>query len=316
MSTPSSSDGAALIDVSHETLYRYAGPVELALHVAHLRPLDDARQSLLSFDMQVEPAPSHHACAIDAFGNARSFMSLDHPHDTLRVHSRSRVRVLPGAPVNADQPWEAASLSRRARAAPVCDPGVALFAVPSARTPSSPALREYVLASFTPQRPLGEAATDFMHRIHAEFRYEPASTEVNTPMLEAFAQRRGVCQDFAHVMLAGLRSLGLAARYVSGYVLTHPAPGAPALVGADASHAWVALACAQPGGGTRWLELDPTNDCVAGISHVRLASGRDYGDVTPLRGVIRAGGGHTLEVRVHTARAAEGAAHLTGTISA
>ncbi|HWH73770.1 MAG TPA: transglutaminase family protein, partial [Methylibium sp.] len=143
-------------------------------------------------------------------------------------------------------------------------------------------------------------------RLHAEFDYDPQSTHVGTPLLEAFRQRRGVCQDFAHVMIGALRSLGLAARYVSGYLLTEPSPGQPRLQGADASHAWVAVALPRGEGiAPDWLELDPTNACVAGTGHVRVAFGRDYGDVTPLRGVIRGGGAHRLAVAVST-RPAEG----------
>ena len=165
------------------------------------------------------------------------------------------------------------------------------------------ALRDYAVASFGPGQPVAQGALELMRRIHADFEFKTTSTDVDTPLIEAFEQRSGVCQDFAHLMIAALRMLGLAARYVSGYLLTIPPPGQEALLGADASHAWVQLYCPDtpglPGG---WLELDPTNDLVPDTSHVRLALGRDYGDVTPLRGVIRGGGRHTLDVRVNTRR--------------
>jgi transglutaminase-like putative cysteine protease len=154
-------------------------------------------------------------------------------------------------------------------------------------------------------------ALDLMHRIHADFEFQSASTEVDTPLIEAFEQRAGVCQDFAHLMIAALRMLGLAARYVSGYLLTQPPPGQAKLLGADASHAWVQVYCPDtpglPGG---WLELDPTNDLIPDTSHVRLALGRDYGDVTPLRGVIRGGGQHTLGVAVNTRRVQQAQARM------
>jgi transglutaminase-like putative cysteine protease len=194
--------------------------------------------------------------------------------------------------------------------------GAAEFVFASPMVPNEPLVHRWAEPSFPPGRPLTEAAIDLMHRLHADFRYAPASTQVSTPLREAFEQRRGVCQDFAHILIAALRSLGLAARYVSGYLLTEPAPGQARLQGADASHAWVAVALPrasdEPGllsGGPHgppaaidWLELDPTNDCIAGTSHVRLAYGRDYADVTPLRGVIRGGGRHRLEVGVSTRR--------------
>jgi transglutaminase-like putative cysteine protease len=148
------------------------------------------------------------------------------------------------------------------------------------------------------------AALDLMNRIHADFAYRPASTVIETPLVDVLAQRRGVCQDFAHLFIGALRMMGLAARYVSGYLLTQPADGEPALVGADASHAWAAVWCpgAFDDGAEPWLELDPTNDLVPDTAHVRLAVGRDYGDVTPLRGVIRGGGRHDLAVQVTTRR--------------
>jgi transglutaminase-like putative cysteine protease len=158
-------------------------------------------------------------------------------------------------------------------------------------------LREWTDGAFTPGRPLAEAAIALMQRIHRELRYDRASTRVDTPLSQVMVQRCGVCQDYAHLTIGALRSLGLAARYVSGYLLTHADDGAP-LQGAEASHAWVAVHC--PGAQGGWLELDPTNDVLPSTAHVRVAVGRDYGDVTPLRGVIRGGGHHALQVRVKT----------------
>jgi transglutaminase-like putative cysteine protease len=181
------------------------------------------------------------------------------------------------------------------------------FALPSPYVPRLSALRDYAAPDFPAGRPLAQAALALMHRVHADFRYESQSTDIDTPLAQAFAQRRGVCQDFAHLMAGALRMLGLPARYVSGYLLTSAAEGSAPLLGADASHAWVQLWCPgtpgvpASGPGAGWLDMDPTNDLVPATGHVRVAVGRDFGDVTPLRGVIRGGGQHTLRVAVTTA---------------
>ena len=181
------------------------------------------------------------------------------------------------------------------------------FALPSPYVPRLSALRDYAAPDFPAGRPLAQAALALMQRVHADFRYESQSTDIDTPLAQAFAQRRGVCQDFAHLMAGALRMLGLPARYVSGYLLTSAAEGSAPLLGADASHAWVQLWCPgtpgvpASGPGAGWLDLDPTNDLVPATGHVRVAVGRDFGDVTPLRGVIRGGGQHTLRVAVTTA---------------
>ncbi|MDP1533571.1 MAG: transglutaminase family protein, partial [Rubrivivax sp.] len=175
------------------------------------------------------------------------------------------------------------------------------FAQPSPFVPRLDDLQDYGAASFSPGRPLALAAIDLMHRVHVDFAYVSQSTRIETPLQQVLAQRSGVCQDFAHLMAGTLRMLGLPARYVSGYLLTQAAAGAPLMVGADASHAWVQVWCPDtPGVPGGWLDLDPTNDLVPGTGHVRVAVGRDFGDVTPLRGVIRGGGSHTLTVAVRT----------------
>ena len=176
------------------------------------------------------------------------------------------------------------------------------FAVPSPYVPRLAVLREYAATSFLPGRPVAEVALELMHRVHADFRYESRSTDIDTPLAQAFAQKRGVCQDFAHLLTGALRMWGVPARYVSGYLLTRSAASGEALVGADASHAWVQVWCPGTPGvpDDGWLDLDPTNDLVPAYSHVRVAVGRDFGDVTPLRGVIRGGGRHRLHVGVTT----------------
>ncbi|HSV69142.1 MAG TPA: transglutaminase family protein [Methylibium sp.] len=287
------------LEVRHETVYTYGQPVELAHHIAFLRPRDDGPQRLLDFALDIDPAPPSVGHETDAFGNTRTLFSLHAPHDALRVTARSRVQVSAPAEPDPGPDAPAAREHWRYQAGRAPD-GAAGFVFASPLVPLADELRDWALPSFAPGRPLAEAATELMQRLHEEFAYEPDSTHVGTPLLEAFRERRGVCQDFAHVMIGALRSLGLAARYVSGYLLTEPPPGQPRMQGADASHAWLAVALPREDGEPDWLELDPTNACVAGASHVRVAFGRDYGDVTPLRGVIRGGGAHRLAVAVET----------------
>jgi len=302
------SEAAAVLEVEHETRYGYAALVTQAQHLAYLKPVHDDRQQLLQHELRIDPAPPLRLHDIDSYGNTRTLFSLNQPHRELRVLACSRVALTPrGEPIDAARSprWEQVRERLRYDAGARYDPAVE-FAQPSPFVPRLHALRDYGLASFGPGQPVAQGALDLMRRIHADFEFETASTEVDTPLIEAFEQKRGVCQDFAHLMIAALRMIGLAARYVSGYLLTVPPPGQEALLGADASHAWVQVYCPDtpglPGG---WLELDPTNDLVPFDSHVRLALGRDYGDVTPLRGVIRGGGRHTLQVRVNTRRLQE-----------
>ena len=294
----------ARLSVEHETLYEYSQAVEQAQHIACLRPLSDAGQRLEVFDMSVSPTPSQHSTRRDNHGNSRAYFALHAAHTQLRVMARSQVTVASRyaglAPTEGPTCGEVrAWLAYKAQAAfqPASE---YLYASPY--VPCLRALREYGLDSLHDDRPLAEAAMDLMSRIHQDFEYAPASTDISTPVMDVFLQRKGVCQDFAHLMLGCLRACGLAGRYVSGYLLTRPPPGQAPLVGADASHAWVSVWI--PGLGLAraedWLDLDPTNDCVPDIHHVRVAHGRDFGDVTPLRGVIRGGGSHTLLVRVTT----------------
>ncbi|NBD21843.1 transglutaminase family protein [Aquabacterium fontiphilum] len=300
---PAASEVARLT-VEHETCYEYAQPVDQAQHIACLRPLSDAGQTLLQFDMAVSPAPAQHSLRRDVHGNSRAYFALHAPHHELKVVARSVVAVRERyAGLDREAGPRCADVRERLvyRAqAPFVPASEFLFASPYAPVQSE--LKRYADVSLRPERPLVAAVLDLMHRIHADFEYAPASTDISTPVVEVLRQRKGVCQDFAHLMIACLRSWGLAARYVSGYLLTQPPPGQAPLVGADASHAWVSVwvpGLAHQTAG-EWLDLDPTNDCVPGRHHVRVAQGRDFGDVTPLRGVIRGGGRHTLLVRVTT----------------
>ena len=291
---------ASVFDVMHDTTYRYATDVALAHHIAYLRPAQTAHQRLDAFRIGVSPRPFVERMTRDAFGNGRFYFSLDVPHTRLVVRAVSRVQVMRrfadfDASTTASWSDVAARIAYRAGATYV--PQVE-YAFPSPFVPRHVALGRYAAVSFDGDRPIADGAIDLMRRIHRDFTYDSDSTDVSTPVLEAFEEKRGVCQDFAHIMIGGLRALGLAARYVSGYLLTQPAPGRPRLVGADASHAWVSVWCPLRDGQSVWLDLDPTNDVIPSTSHVTLAVGRDFGDVSPLRGIIRGGGKHKLLVGV------------------
>lgn len=284
-----------VLHISHVTHYDYASRVDLAMHLLHLQPLSRADQQLEDFRLDIDPPATRNQASLDYFGNPQHHLTLTTPHHALTVRAESRVRRLAAATPNpsASPAWESVRAAMRYRAGQPWLPA-AEFCFPSAFVPLHPAFQAYAQLEFTPGRPLLEAAIGLMARIHHEFTYATASTDLTTPALEAFSRRQGVCQDFAHIMIACLRSLGLPARYVSGYLLTQPPPGQPRLLGVDASHAWLAVWCPQHD----WVELDPTNNLIAAQSHAVIACGRDYADVTPLRGVIQGGGSHTLSVAV------------------
>lgn len=290
-----------LLHVIHETTYDYAPPVRTAQHMAHLKPRHNAAQRLLRHAVVIEPAPAQQGETVDVYGNTRCFFSLQGTHDRLRVVADSLVETAEVPAPAGSMPWEQARERMRYHRAAHYDPA-SEFVFASPYVPRHEDFIDYAQPSFTAERPLLEAARELMQRIHADFTYETTATDVNTPALEALALRKGVCQDLAHVMLGGLRSLGLPARYVSGYLLTEPPPGQPRLVGSDASHAWVSVYL--PGEGDApgvWTDLDPTNDRAPGEDYVTLAIGRDYADVSPVRGVIHGGTHHSLNVAVTVA---------------
>lgn len=294
-----------LLQVIHETRYDYLPPVEVAQHMAYLQPCDTASQQLLSHSLLVEPRPAQQTSALDVYGNRRTFMSLQTPHAQLRVVATSTVRTTGRAMPPSVLAWEPVRERFRYRADAVYDPA-AEFVFASQHAPRHPEFAAYARPSFAPGTGLFDAACDLMHRIHQDFTYESQSTQINTPALEAMAQRKGVCQDFAHIMVACLRSIGLAARYMSGYLLTEPAPGTQRLVGSDASHAWVSVLLPDLADTDRWCDFDPTNDRwgwgLPGEDYVLLATGRDYADVSPIRGVIHGGANHQLTVSVTVTR--------------
>lgn len=286
----------ATLNVHHVTTYRYSQPVEHAQQRAVVTPPPFPWQAVTGDSTRIEPAPSHQHVRTDAFGNNVLHFMLDQPHDVMRLTSESTVVLTPrwqGLDPMAGMAWETAvDALRFAAGRPYRPESEFLFASQNIAVHAD--LRAYAMPSFGAGVAVVAGAIDLMHRIHADFTYHSESTEVHTPALEAFAQRSGVCQDFAQVMIGCLRSVGLAARYVSGYLCTDPPPGEPRLLGADASHAWVSVFCPDTG----WVDLDPTNDVLADTRHVTLALGRDYSDVPLLNGVIVGGGAHTVEVEV------------------
>ena len=289
------------LQVLHETRYDYLPAVETAQHMCYLRPLSDARQQLLEHSLEISPDPAQQGSMLDTFGNTRHFFSLQTPHNQLLLRARSRVRTGYQAAPESSVPWEQVRERFRYVAGGPYDPA-GEFVFTSPYVPRHPEFAAYARSSFATGAPLVEAAQHLMQRIHADFEYDNQSTEINTPALDALAQRKGVCQDFAHIMLACLRALGLAARYVSGYMLTQPAAGAQRLLGGDASHAWVSVYLPDLPEHAAWIDLDPTNNRsgwgTPGEEYVRLALGRDYADVSPVRGVIHGGANHRLDVAV------------------
>jgi transglutaminase-like putative cysteine protease len=288
--------------ITHDTRYRYSPSVQTAQHVAHLQAADTPCQSVLHHSMQIstEASVQHN---IDAFLNHRAYWALTHPHDGLWVRAYSEVETRATPEATSAQSWESVREHFRYRAGQAGDVH-SRFVFGSHHAPVHEAFLAYAQSSFTPGRPLVQAAQELTARMHRDLRYETASTDIDTPALEALTQQRGVCQDFAHILLACLRSLGLPARYVSGYLLTQPPPGQARLVGSDASHAWASVYLPELASHAcqGWLDLDPTNDRTGwaspGLDYVRLAVGRDFADVSPLRGVLQGGSAHTLEVAV------------------
>ena len=290
--------------ITHETVYDYTPAVETAQHVAYLQPLNTPCQTLLSHQLDVFPTPALLTQTTDLYGNQRTFFSLQSPHTQLRVVATSEVRTRAPQEADSTMSWETLREGFRYHTDAAWNPATE-FSFASVHAPRHEEFTAYARPSFGPGVAALAAARDLMARIHADFTYESQSTEIDTPALEALAQRKGVCQDFAHIMIACLRAMGLAARYVSGYLLTQPPPGRPRLVGSDASHAWVAVYLPDLSGadeGHGWYDLDPTNDRdgwgTPGEDYVTLATGRDFSDISPIRGVIHGGSQHTLSVGV------------------
>lgn len=298
--------------ITHETVYHYTPSVETAQHVAHLQPPMTPCQSCQKHTLDIQPEASKLSSNVDSFGNHRLYFALPTPHNTLTVRAQSEVetflieekRMAALSKYSQNLSWQSAAAAYQYRAGLASDVASG-FSYASHHAPIDMVFAIYAQSSFTPGRNLIESVRDLMQRIHTEFKYESFSTDISTPALTVLGDKRGVCQDFAHVMLACLRSLGLAARYVSGYLLTEPPPGQARLIGSDASHAWISLRIPNPTaieGTESWYDFDPTNNrdgwCSPGNDYVRLAVGRDFADVSPLRGVLQGGTHHTLNVSV------------------
>jgi transglutaminase-like putative cysteine protease len=282
-------------DIIHTTTYDYTDAVSLSHHIIRLHPRELSRQHCEDNQLSIQPRPSVTKLHTDYFGNPITFVTVEGSHRKMVATSRSRVAVTPvDWPAPAETPpWEAVrDFTLIYRADESLEAREFIYA--SQNVPKGPDFAAYAAPSFPPRRPILDAVLDLTDRIHADFRFDPKATSVSTPLEDVLKSRRGVCQDFAQLEIACLRSRGLPARYVSGYIETDPPAGKPRLAGADASHAWLAFYC--PGNG--WIEVDPTNNLLPSTRHVTVAWGRDYSDVSPIRGVILGSGEHSLKVAV------------------
>ena len=281
--------------VGHTTTYTYANKVDLASHMLHLAPRSLPGQNVLGAKLQATPEPTRSHAASDHFGNNVAWMFLDQPHDKFVVTVSAEVEVNFSQPPPAEEtlPWEAVAEAARVGGHDAWRAAEFLFDSPM--IPGEPAAFIYAAPSFPPGRPILACLLDLNARIRKEFAFKSGVTTINTPVSKVLAQRAGVCQDFTHLMIAALRAHGLPARYVSGYLRTKPPPGTIPRRGADQSHAWVGAWLGPQHG---WVDLDPTNNLVVKDEHVVLAWGRDYGDISPVRGVILGGGRHSVVVGV------------------
>jgi transglutaminase-like putative cysteine protease len=297
---------SACYKVVHTTRYTYSEPVPLCHNELHLTPRNTRRQTCLAHELTISPTPDAIDESLDYFGNPGSFFIIHERHQVLSVTAASEVRVIASSSVEASStpPWERVRDETGARLDDAAHEA-RQFVYDSPHVEVSRALRDLAAPSFVPGRPWLAAALDLTARIHRDFAYDPTATQVSTPLDAVLRLRRGVCQDFAHLQIGCLRSLGLAARYISGYLLTSGSPGQPRLIGADASHAWLSTFC--PGLG--WIELDPTNDLVPSLKHVTVAWGRDYSDVCPVKGVFVGGGQHGMSVSVDVRPSHEAETH-------
>lgn len=281
--------------ITHRTTYAYEALVAVSHHAARLRPRDTDTQRCQTFSLSFNPEPDLLTEHTDSFGNAVSCFSIQQLHARFEVISRSFVMLAPVLQPDPAQtpPWEeVAALFRDPVAVDLLDPCQFVFRSPLLLHEMPQ--REFALPSFKKGRPVLAAVADLSQRIFKEFTFDPKATTISTPLAEVLANKRGVCQDFAHLAIASLRAMGLPARYVSGYLRTRPPPGKPRLQGVDASHAWVS--CFVPGYG--WVDFDPTNNCFTSLDHITVAVGRDFSDVSPVRGIITGGGHHQVLVGV------------------
>lgn len=285
-----------IYEIKHQTTYLYDAAVAISHHLARLTPKDLPTQSCLQHELMIEPNPTEQDRYVDYFGNESLFFAIRGSHRKLTVLAQSRVEVKIGSEPDASisEDWE--TLRDACRMDRLTEDVMAgEFSFASSLITPSEVFASYARESFQSGRRILEAAKELNTRIYEDFVFDPKATDVATPVEEAFRMRRGVCQDFAHVLIACIRSLGLPAKYVSGYLETLPPPGQSKLVGADASHAWVSVWCGSQLG---WVDLDPTNNCIPSTRHITVAYGRDFSDVSPLRGIVFGEGGQQLNVSV------------------
>jgi transglutaminase-like putative cysteine protease len=288
--------------ITHTTAYHYSEPASLSQNELFLTPRPTGHQQVVRSSLSFVPEPQYLHRRIDYFGNIAHVFMVQQPHGALALTAISTVQTRPRfiADATATLPWESAVKRLAVHAQPE-ELAASQFVFTSPLVTIDPGIRAYARPSFPPGTPVLAGAVDLMRRIFTEFTYDKSASTVDTSVTQLMASRKGVCQDFSHLAIACLRSLGLAARYVSGYLETQPSPGASKMVGADASHAWVSVFVPDIG----WIDLDPTNNMLAGESHITLAWGRDYSDVAPVKGVVMGGGVHTLSVVVDVAALAE-----------
>lgn len=286
---------AMTFEISHRTTYRYRRTVAQSRHVLHLRPRELAGQNVTNHSLHIEPVPARRADMKDYFGNTAVLLRIDTEHSEFVVHARSTVDVRPATvpDLAATRAWDQMSVSQVEPLA-AAGPDVLHFTCPSRHVTFSREVVEFARVSFPPQRPVLLGAIDLTTRIFKEFKFDPAATDVATPIKRVLELRRGVCQDFAHLTIAALRSIGIPARYVSGYLVTRPPPGQAKLAGTDASHAWLSVWAPETG----WVDFDPTNGIIPSGEHITLAYGRDYDDISPISGVLLGGGDQTMAVAV------------------
>jgi transglutaminase-like putative cysteine protease len=287
-----------MFEVSHRTTYTYAKPVLQSQHLVHMRPRSGPRQAVHRHSLLVEPAPTANVLREDYFGNSSTLMTIEDEHSELIVHARSTVEVRENdVPIRGlSSPWEQVA-SKARRADGELDIDVLQFMTASRHTRIVPEVIDYATPSFPQGRPILEAALDLTQRIYKEFIFDSTATDISTPVSHVLQERRGVCQDFAHLAISCLRSVGAPARYVSGYLLTFPPPGMEKLQGSDASHAWISVWSPEAG----WVDFDPTNGIIPTNEHIVVAYGRDYDDVSPISGVLLGGSRQAMDVAVDVA---------------
>lgn len=285
--------------ISHHTQYDYQLPVSLSQQLLHLQPRLLPWQQIHAADIHCTPAPQQRSADVDAFGNPALWLDIRQPHQQLLLSAELDISVMPRTLPDLERSpnWQDVAERCRFRGVALSHPqqlDALAFRQESPHVRIKHDFARFAAPCFGKDTSLLAGANALMLKIYSEFEFDSDATDVGTPLMSVLAQRRGVCQDFAHLMIACLRSLGLPARYVSGYLLTEPPPGQPRLIGADASHAWVSVWCPQHG----WVDFDPTNGVLPDQQHITLAWGRDFSDVSPMRGVIIGGGEHTVEVSV------------------